>query len=106
MEQVDVQTLKKWRDGGQSPILVDVREKDEWDLVRLEGSEWMPLSRFMEEAPRKLQPHVPVALICHHGVRSFHAGQYLESLGFARVINIQGGIDAWAKCVDRSLPTY
>lgn len=106
MEQIDVGTLKVWRDAGQCPRVVDVREKDEWDLVHLEDSTWIPLSRFQDEAPRQLKADEPVALLCHHGVRSFHAGQYLESLGFRRVINIGGGIDAWAKCIDRTLPTY
>lgn len=106
MREIDVQELKDWRDRGREFRLVDVREKEEWDLVRIEGSEWMPLSTFQAEAPHLLQAGGEIALLCHHGIRSFHAGRYLESLGFTGVYNIRGGIDAWAKCVDRSLPTY
>lgn len=106
MLEIDVQELKDWRDRGRAFRLVDVREKEEWDLVRIEGSEWIPLSAFQAEAPRLLQGGGEIALLCHHGIRSFHAGCYLESLGMTGVYNIRGGIDAWAKCVDRSLPTY
>ncbi|MDX6766938.1 MAG: rhodanese-like domain-containing protein [Candidatus Methylacidiphilales bacterium] len=106
MKQIDVQTLRQWREDGRDFRLVDVREKDEWELVRIEGSEWLPLSSFQQLAPQRLDPAHEVALICHHGVRSHHAGLFLERLGFNRVVNISGGIDAWAKCVDPTLRTY
>jgi rhodanese-related sulfurtransferase len=45
-------------------------------------------------------------LICHHGARSFHVGAYLERRGFARVYNLAGGLDAWARAVDPTMATY
>ena len=48
----------------------------------------------------------PVYVLCHHGVRSRSAANWLVSLGFPRVYNISGGIDAWTRRVDDSVPMY
>ncbi|TPW13803.1 MAG: rhodanese-related sulfurtransferase, partial [Halothiobacillaceae bacterium] len=45
-------------------------------------------------------------VICHHGMRSQQAGHYLMQMGFKQVINLVGGIDAWAREVDTTTPTY
>ena len=48
----------------------------------------------------------PVVCICHHGIRSLQAAWFLEHAGFLDVVNLAGGIDAWARQVDASVPTY
>ncbi len=88
------------------PRLVDVREEEEWVLCRIEGAEWMPLSRFVEEAPARLAAQEPVLLYCHHGVRSGHAGQWLLERGHRSVGHLRGGIDAWSRDVDPAVPRY
>ena len=45
-------------------------------------------------------------VICHHGVRSLRAAAYLEHCGFADVVNLSGGIDAWARTVDPAMAVY
>jgi rhodanese-related sulfurtransferase len=45
-------------------------------------------------------------VICHHGARSFQVGMFLERRGFARVYNLRGGLDAWAREVDPSMALY
>jgi rhodanese-related sulfurtransferase len=45
-------------------------------------------------------------VICHHGVRSAAVADYLAQLGFGRVWNLSGGIDQWARSVDRGMPRY
>ncbi len=45
-------------------------------------------------------------MICHHGARSFQAGMFLEQMGFGSIINLQGGVAAWARDVDPTMPTY
>ena len=45
-------------------------------------------------------------VICHHGIRSRQAGYYLEQAGFDNVINLKGGVDAWAKVIDKTMATY
>jgi rhodanese-related sulfurtransferase len=45
-------------------------------------------------------------MICHHGARSFQVGMFLEQQGFTSVINLHGGVAAWARDVDPTMPTY
>lgn len=106
MNSIDVHELKRRLDAGESFRLIDVREEDEWALCRLPHAELLPLSRFAQEAPQKLRPEEPIVLYCHHGVRSLHAGQFLEQLGFTCLTNLSGGIHAWSKHVDASVPVY
>jgi rhodanese-related sulfurtransferase len=47
-----------------------------------------------------------IVLICHHGIRSMQVARYFESVGFSNVINLKGGIDAWAKTIDESMELY
>ena len=47
-----------------------------------------------------------IVVICHHGVRSYHAAKFLESRGFTNVINLSGGVAAWANEVDPAMPRY
>ncbi|MFP4079230.1 MAG: rhodanese-like domain-containing protein [Ectothiorhodospira sp.] len=87
------------------PILLDVREPWEYEIVHLPGSQLCPMDRLPERA-KTLDPRAEIVLICHHGIRSRQAGLWLEHLGFSRLINLEGGIDAWAREVDPSLPVY
>ena len=63
----------------------------------------------MAEIPSRqteLDADKPVAVLCHSGGRSAKVADFLAGLGFSRVANIAGGIDAWAQEVDNSLPRY
>lgn len=87
------------------PLLVDVREPWEYEICRLEGSVNVPLAQIparADELPRDRE----IVMICHHGMRSYQAGQYLLRAGFAQVVNLDGGIDAWAALVERDMPRY
>ncbi len=53
-----------------------------------------------------LDRNTPIALLCHHGIRSQEAGQQLLGDGFRNVFNLNGGIDAWSDLVDSSVPRY
>jgi rhodanese-related sulfurtransferase len=90
---------------GPRPVLVDVREPWEYERCHLEGSINVPLG----EVPARVAelPHdAELVMICHHGMRSEHAGEYLRHSGFERVINLDGGIDAWAALVDQQMARY
>jgi adenylyltransferase/sulfurtransferase len=91
---------------GKDFRLVDVREPDEWAVARLPEAELIPLSQFQQLAPGRLSPDETIVLYCHHGVRSARAQDYLKSQGYANVINLTGGIDAWSVQVDPSVPRY
>ncbi len=98
--------LKAMRERNEKLRLVDVREPDEWNAVRIEGAELIPLSQFQQLATAQLDPEDSIVLYCHHGMRSARAQQYLLTQGFSRVLNLTGGIDAWALQVEPGMKRY
>ncbi len=87
------------------PVVIDVREPWEWALAKIEGALFLP----MQQIPTRIQEidstH-PTVVICHHGMRSLQVVAYLQRQGFENLHNLQGGIDAWSRTVDRSVPIY
>jgi adenylyltransferase/sulfurtransferase len=90
---------------GDDLDLVDVRERHEWDICRIEGARLAPLSSFAE-ALRTLDSARDVVLYCRSGVRSAKAARQLQAAGFKRVWNLAGGILRWSDDVDPSVPRY
>lgn len=84
--------------------LADVREPWEYDIVHVEGSLLIPLSQLQHQI-EQLDKSIPVAVICHHGIRSAHACYFLERVGF-QTINVSGGIDLWARTLDPEMALY
>ena len=91
--------------GDDATTVIDVREQWEYDLVHLPVSTLIPLSTLAARA-NDLDPSRSYALLCHHGMRSEMAANWLMQHGFSRLINIDGGIDAWSMDVDPSLSRY
>jgi rhodanese-related sulfurtransferase len=89
----------------EKPLLLDVREPWEFDKARIEESTLLPM-RSIPERMRELNPEQEIIVICHHGVRSRMVGLYLENHGFSNIINLVGGVEAWAREVDPNMPTY
>ncbi len=87
------------------PLLLDVREPWEFDKARIEGSTLVPM-RAVPERLDNFDPQRETVVICHHGIRSRMIGRYLENQGFSNIINLSGGVAAWASDVDRQMPTY
>lgn len=75
--------------------LIDVREIEEWDEVRIEKAKLIPLGELMLRANRELDPNREIVLYCAHGVRSIHALLMLRSLGFEKLRSLSGGMAAW-----------
>jgi len=96
--------LKARREAADAPLVLDVREPWELDIVRLPGTLDIP----MNEVPSRLS-ELPkerdIVVLCHAGGRSLNVARYLERLGY-RVANLTGGIHAWAIEIDPTLPTY
>jgi len=107
MRQLHPAELKSWLDDPQRPrpVLLDVREPWEFERCHIAGATLLPMSR-IQSTFGQLDPGQEVVVICHHGVRSFHVARFLEHNGFENVINLAGGVDAWAKAVDHQMPTY
>lgn len=106
MRNLTPSALREYLDTADpSPLLLDVREPWEYQRVHLPDSQLVPM-RQIPAAMQSLDPDREIAVICHHGVRSRQVALFLESRGFRRLINLQGGIDAWARDLDPSMPTY
>ena len=103
-ENISPRELKERLDAGDSPVLLDVRERWEFDLARIEGSTLMPLSE-IEERFTELDPGAETVVICHHGARSASVTQALNRSGFHYVSNLEGGLDAYAD-LDESVGRY
>jgi rhodanese-related sulfurtransferase len=87
------------------PVLLDVREPWEQGICQIDGSTLLPM-RTLPAALPELDPALPTVCICHHGARSAQVAHWLERQGFAAVYNLTGGVDAWARQVDRGMATY
>ena len=107
MQDIEPSRLKAWLDDAsrERPVLLDVREPWEYEKARIEGSRLVP----MREVPARLaeiDQHSELVAICHHGGRSMQVAMFLAKQGFKRVHNLKGGIDAWSRTVDPSVPIY
>jgi adenylyltransferase/sulfurtransferase len=103
--EVTVEEARRLLSGPTPPLLIDVREPDEYAVCRIAGSRLIPmnsLSARLSEIPQD----VLVLVQCHHGGRSMRVTQFLRAKGYARVSNLQGGIDAWSLRIDPKVPRY
>jgi adenylyltransferase/sulfurtransferase len=103
--EISAVELKKKLDAGETPLIVDVREPNEYQINRIAGSTLIPLGelpRRYQELPRDRE----IILQCKTGARSGRAQDFLKSVGFARVKNLKGGIRDWIDKVDPSQPKY
>jgi monothiol glutaredoxin len=105
VRQLDVRSLAAMLEGGRELRLIDVRTQQERDTADLSPkAELLDAEKGAElEA---LPKDTPLVFFCHHGGRSARVAQHFSELGFRRVFNLQGGIDAWSMFVDSSVPRY
>ncbi len=103
----DVQTLNLRLKSGEQIKLLDCRLPEESAFVHLPGSMFIPLHEISQRID-ELQPHKDdeIVVYCHFGGRSFRVVSYLRSQGFAKAVNLDGGIDEWSEFVDPTLPRY
>ena len=82
--------------GGRTPLLVDVREANEFATIRIPGAALLPLSE-LQSRYGELPKDRPLLLHCAAGKRSLVAGEFLKRNGYADVTNVGGGIIEWQK---------
>jgi adenylyltransferase/sulfurtransferase len=88
---------------GRIQFVLDIREPYEWEEANIAGSILMSMNQLqIDLIPRD----VPGLVVCHHGMRSMFVIKHLHQLGFEHLINLAGGIDAWSREVDDSIPRY
>ena len=107
MKQLSAPDLAAWLADAKraKPQLLDVREPWEFERARIEGAALIP----MAEVPARvdeLDRDKDVVAICHHGGRSQQVALFLEKAGYTRVHNLAGGVDAWSRTVDPTVPLY
>lgn len=105
MKEISVIELKEMMDEGKDFQLVDVREKNEFELADI-GGELIPLGTVPNNVD-KFSRDKMVVVHCRSGKRSANAIEYLEKEhGFSNLYNLKGGYLAWVDEIDESLPRY
>jgi rhodanese-related sulfurtransferase len=105
--EVDCQTVRQKLDNGEALLFLDCREQNEYDLVHIEGTIFLPMSQIQERVG-ELEEYKSGEIVvhCHHGGRSLRVAGWLSQLGYANVKSLAGGIDLWAQVVDPTLARY
>jgi len=103
--QVSPEELSSILKSGVPARLVDVRTREEYEAVHIEGSILLS-QQLMQEGLMKWDRAGLLVLIDHQGTRSMDAAAYFAGHGFENVKSLRGGIDAWSRDVDASLPRY
>jgi adenylyltransferase/sulfurtransferase len=104
---ISVTELKSKIDKKENFLLIDVREPSEYEIVKIPGSLLIPKQGFLDgSALAGLPQDKPIILHCKSGVRSAECLAILKSAGFADATHVSGGVVAWAKQIDTSLPVY
>lgn len=103
--EIDVTELAAWRADGTECCVLDVREGPELAVCRLDGTLDIPMSELAGRVG-EIPGDRPVVVMCHHGGRSAQVVQWLSARGMDNVINLRGGIDAWARQVDPTMGRY
>jgi rhodanese-related sulfurtransferase len=97
--------LKARVDRGESVFILDVREPSEIAIAPFPGATHIPMGDIPSRLT-ELDSGRETVVVCHHGVRSAQVAAYLARMGFERVLNLAGGIDAWSESADPSTPRY
>jgi rhodanese-related sulfurtransferase len=105
MDEITPQQLKARLDTAEALVLLDVRQDWETKLCRLPNAVHIPIEE-IELRSDELDSGNEIVVYCHQGVRSAAVAEYLRGLGFGRVRNLAGGLDAWARTVDPTMRRY
>jgi adenylyltransferase/sulfurtransferase len=102
---ISAKKLHEKLESGEEIRLIDVREPHELEISELEGAELIPLGQLASRLS-DLDSADEFVLFCKSGTRSTRALEILGSAGFKKIKNLQGGINAWAREIDPTLPVY
>jgi rhodanese-related sulfurtransferase len=111
IDQVRPADLPDWlkAQGGVTPVVLDVREPWEVQTAAVRADGFTLVTIPMNQIPARwgeLDPARPLACLCHHGTRSAQVAMFLERNGFRLVANVAGGIEAWSRELDPTVPRY
>jgi rhodanese-related sulfurtransferase len=89
----------------ETPMLLDVREPWEFEICHIDGSVNIPMGQVSQQL-EQLQTASEIVVICHHGIRSQQVIIFLQQQSVAALVNLDGGVDAWARTIDPDMPVY
>lgn len=102
---IEPEEAKRLLEKNKNIVLLDVRETMEYEIVHINNSTSIPLSE-LQFRINELDTSDEIIVYCHHGVRSLQAIQTLQKFGFKKLFNLKGGIDNWAKKIDKHMVRY
>jgi rhodanese-related sulfurtransferase len=104
--EIAPEEVKMKLDQGEPFTLLDVREPWEFEIAHMAGSTLVPMGDVPSRAHQELDPEDHIVVVCHHGVRSLNVTAWLRQQGFEKAQSMRGGVDAWSRRVDGTVPTY
>lgn len=105
VKEITVQELKDMRDKGTPHQLIDVREEHEAEIASINGT-LIPMGDVMDRIA-EIRTDIPVVVHCRSGARSRAIVEAIQSnFGYQNLLNLKGGILAWAKEIDPSVQSY
>jgi rhodanese-related sulfurtransferase len=105
VKKLSATELKNKIEQEEKVFLLDVREPNEYEYGHIANSVLIPLNQIPNRLS-ELDPEQEIVVICHHGMRSQQAANYLAQSGFKNISNLTGGIDAWSCNCDSSVRRY
>jgi rhodanese-related sulfurtransferase len=104
--EITPEEVKAEQGRGSNFLLLDVREPWELETAQIAGATSMPMGDIQSRAHQELDPDGHIVVVCHHGVRSLSVTHWLRQQGFESVQSMSGGIDAWSRRIDPTVPQY
>jgi rhodanese-related sulfurtransferase len=104
--EITVAQLQSLLASADKPLLLDVREPWEYSTAHIEPSTLIPMNEIPGRAHQELDEDAPILVLCHHGARSLSVANWLRQQGFEKAQSVSGGIDAWSRQIDPTVPRY
>ncbi|MBR9804477.1 MAG: rhodanese-like domain-containing protein [Rubinisphaera brasiliensis] len=105
--EVTCEAVQQKLQSGESFLLLDCREQDEYDTVHIDEATLLPMSELADRVGElEDRKQDDIVVYCHHGMRSLRVTNWLRGQGFANVVSMTGGIDRWSEAIDPSKPRY
>jgi len=105
--ETDCRTVQSRLEAEEDLLLLDCRERDEYEIAHVSGALLLPMSE-LPDRHDELDSHRcrDVIVYCHHGIRSLQVVHWMRQHGFPRAQSMAGGIDQWSREIDPSVPRY
>jgi rhodanese-related sulfurtransferase len=104
--EITVEDLRALMASDAKPFLLDVREPWEVETASIPDTHNIPMQDVPARAFNELDEDASILVICHHGARSLSVAVWLRNQGFTLAQSVAGGIDAYSRVIDPSVPRY